>query len=183
MLGTVVAHWEKKCPVEYIPSAPPCRSVECDFFMCLSILPNNLSWLFHSGIFKTIFFKVTSISFQSHHFLRGFSPLSMQSSLQCSHSCIDRHVLDCKHPIIPFTWRRSERFQFNMDVGLVAHCSGFTVNNLTDGSGWCLRITRSYHGSQSWKRPSGLLQAASVPGQCSSLFLISKVIQFPGYCV
>ena len=133
--------------------------------------------------FKTIFFKVTSISFQSHHFLRGFSPLSMQSSLQCSHSCIDRHVLDCKHPIIPFTWRRSERFQFNMDVGLVAHCSGFTVNNLTDGSGWCLRITRSYHGSQSWKRPSGLLQAASVPGQCSSLFLISKVIQFPGYCV
>lgn len=59
-----------------------------------------------------------------------------------------------------------------MDVGLAALGPGFTINNFIDGSSQCLRITPSYHGSQSWKRPVG--SSSLSPCQCSALHYFSS---------
>lgn len=83
-----------------------------------------------------------------------------------------RHMLDCKYPIILFTRWMFECFQFNMDVGLAALGPGFAINNFIDGSSQCLRITPSYHGSWSWKRPVG--SSSLSPCQCSALYYFSS---------
>lgn len=49
---------------------------------------------------------------------------------------------------------------------------GFAINNLIDGSSQCLRITPSYHGSRSWKRPVG--SSSLSPCQCSALHYFSS---------
>ena len=59
-----------------------------------------------------------------------------------------------------------------MDVGLAALGPRFTVNNFIDGSSQCLRITPSYHGSWSWKRPVG--SSSLSPCQCSVLHYFSS---------
>lgn len=81
-------------------------------------------------------------------------------------------MLDCKYPIILFTRWMFECFQFNMDVGLAALGPGFAINNFIDGSSQCLRITPSYHGSWSWKRPVG--SSSLSPCQCSALYYFSS---------
>lgn len=59
-----------------------------------------------------------------------------------------------------------------MEVGLAALGPGFAINNLIDGSSQCLRITPSYHGSRSWKRPVG--SSSLSPCQCSALHYFSS---------
>lgn len=62
--------------------------------------------------------------------------------------------------------------QFSMDGGLAALGPGLSIRNLIDGSSQCLRITRSYHGSWSWKRPAGSSRLS--PCQCSALYYFSS---------
>lgn len=93
-------------------------------------------------------------------------------TLPCSHpySASTLHVLDRERPTIPFTWRMSECSQFNMDVGLAAPGPVSALNNLIDGSGRCLRITQSYHGSRSWKRPVGSSRLSPCQGSALHYF-------------
>lgn len=93
-------------------------------------------------------------------------------TLPCSHpySTSTLHVPDRERPTIPFTWRMSECSQFNVDVGLAAPGPASALNNLIDGSGRCLRITRSYHGSRSWKRPVGSSRLSPCQGSALHYF-------------
>lgn len=50
--------------------------------------------------------------------------------------------------------------------------AGLTMRNSIDGPSQCLRITLSYHGSQSWKTPAG--SSSLSPCQCSALHYSSS---------